>query len=199
MADDQPKAYNVFLSHAHVDAEIVEKLAKALEDEHHLRVWLDKWVLVPGEHWQQGMAKGLDEAASCAVCIGNKEVKGWFEEEIERALNRRTNDQSFRVIPVILPDGDRSLVGQFLELRTWVEFKDGIGDPEALRILKAGILGVAPGRPPESPNLEAEGIELKIARDLARLKNLREQGLIDQQVALEYQRQIVDRMINASR
>ena len=38
--------YDAFLSHSHQDAEIVEALAKRLEDDAGLRVWLDKWVLV---------------------------------------------------------------------------------------------------------------------------------------------------------
>jgi hypothetical protein len=146
MSDPKAKTYDVFLSHAHVDAEIVEKLATILEDDHQLTVWLDKWVLVPGEHWQQGMAKALDDAASCAVCIGSKTPKGWFQEEIERALNRQTRDDKFRVIPVILPDGDRSLVDQFLELRTWVEFPSTIDDAAAIYGLVCGIKGVPRGR-----------------------------------------------------
>jgi hypothetical protein len=117
-----------------------------LEDDQQLTVWLDKWVLVPGEHWQQGMAKGLNEAASCAVCIGNKTPRGWFREEIERALNRQTGDDNFRVIPVILPDGDRSLVDQFLGLRSWVEFPSTIDDADAVYGLVCGIKGVPRGR-----------------------------------------------------
>jgi hypothetical protein len=161
-----------------------------LEDEHHIRVWLDKWVLIPGEHWQQGMAKGLDEAASCAICVGSKEIQGWYKEEIGRALNRQTKDTKFRVIPVILPDGDRSLVGQFLELRTWVEFKNGIGDPEALRILRAGILGLAPGRPPK-PTVDVED-EIK---RLEVLRTLSDRQLIHEQIALEFERQLVQTLL----
>lgn len=52
MNDESPEIFDVFLSHAHLDAEIVESLGSKLEDIEGLRVWLDKWVLVPGEHWQ---------------------------------------------------------------------------------------------------------------------------------------------------
>ena len=48
--------YDAFLSHSHEDAEIVEALATRLEDDAGLRVWLDKWVLVPGEPWRQAIA-----------------------------------------------------------------------------------------------------------------------------------------------
>jgi hypothetical protein len=66
------KSYDVFLSHAHVDAEFVKKLADSLVDEHGLKVWLDQWVLVPGDLWQHDMAEGINDAGSCAVCIGGK-------------------------------------------------------------------------------------------------------------------------------
>jgi len=148
--DNQHKAFDVFLSHAHVDAEVVEKLGTRLADEGGLCVWLDRWVLVPGELWEQGLAKALAEAASCAVCIGSKTPSGWFNQEIQRALNRQTREPNFRVIPVILPGGDESLVDNFLELRTWVQFKEGIEDHDALRRLISGIKGVSPGRQPAS-------------------------------------------------
>ncbi len=62
--------YDVFLSHAHLDAALVERLGVRLEDEARLSVWLDKWVLVPGEHWQQEMAKGVDQARLCRLYWG---------------------------------------------------------------------------------------------------------------------------------
>jgi hypothetical protein len=37
------KPYDVFLSHGHVDVEVVVKIAERLEDEAGARVWLDRW------------------------------------------------------------------------------------------------------------------------------------------------------------
>ena len=51
-----------FLSHSHQDAAIVEVLAKRLEDDAGLRVWLDKWKLVPGSPWRQAMEQLIQEA-----------------------------------------------------------------------------------------------------------------------------------------
>jgi hypothetical protein len=61
MSAELAQTFDVFLSHSHGDAEIVERLGMKLEDEAQLQVWLDKWILVPGEHWQQEMARGLDQ------------------------------------------------------------------------------------------------------------------------------------------
>ncbi len=190
--------FDVFLSHAHPDAEAVELLGARLEDEANLRVWLDRWILVPGEHWQQKMAKGLEQAKTSAVCIGTNTPAGWFREEIERALNLQTIDKSFRVIPVILQDGDRSLIDNFLELRTWVDFKNGLKDNHAFHILVSGIRGIPPGR---YSDLMAENKEelLLIRHKLQRIRALRREQLIDDDIALEYQRRILDQIIEPER
>ena len=187
--------FDVFLSHAHPDADVVERLGVRLEDDAGMRVWLDKWVLVPGAHWQQEMARGLDEAKSCAVCLGAETPAGWFREEIERALNRQTRDSTFRVIPVILPSGSRGLVDNFLELRTWVEFHNEITDARALHVLLSGIRGVAPGRGPTTGGVGSDRRLVEVRETLVRIRTLRREQLIDDDIALEYQRRILDRLV----
>ncbi len=183
------ESFDVFLSHSHADAEIVESIATKLEDEAGFRVWLDKWVLVPGAHWQQEMTRGLEQAKTCAVCIGQSTPAGWFREEIEKALNRQTKDKSFRVIPVILPGGNQALVDSFLELRTWVIFKNGIQDTSAFHVLVSGINGRPPGRKISLDRLKTH------RENLDDIKKLRAEQLIDNEIALEYQRKILDQLI----
>jgi hypothetical protein len=192
MPELQGGSFDVFLSHAHVDAELVEVIGAYLEDTAALKVWLDKWILVPGEHWQQEMAKGLDQAKTCAVCIGANTPTGWFREEIERAINRQAKDADFRVIPVILPHGTSSAVDNFLELRTWVDFKNGLDDTGALHLLVSGIRGVAPGR------VTMCTVDLGMAQTrahLQRIRTLRAERLIDDDIALEFQRRLVDQLV----
>src|SRR5215207_1362630 len=122
--------YDVFLSHAHHDAELVENLAVRLADQENLQVWLDKWVLVPGEQWQPELARGLNEVKCCVICIGAHTPRGWFEQEIQLALNRQTQDPAFRVIPLLLPGAQEVDINQFLQLRTWVDLKEGLDDPD---------------------------------------------------------------------
>jgi hypothetical protein len=191
---DPTQNFDVFLSHAHGDAEVVERLCEKLTDEARLCVWLDKWMLVPGEHWQQEMARGLETAKTCAVCVSQATPKGWFMEEIERALNRQTKDPSFRVIPVILPNGDPSVVDSFLELRTWVDFKAGIEDGYAIHVLTCGILGKPLGRYQASDAASTLGLEVMRAK-LKNIRSLREEQLIDDNIALEYQRRVLDEII----
>ena len=140
------ETYDVFLSHSHTDAAYVEKLAGLLEDKQGLKSWLDKWVVIPGGSFQQEIAKGLEEAKSCAVFLGAKMAGGWFEKEYEVALNRQAEDKSFRVIPVLLPGADTKVVNTFLKLNDWVDFREEKDFEYALHRLTSGIKGVPPGR-----------------------------------------------------
>jgi hypothetical protein len=63
--------YDAFLGHSHDDVEFVEALARKLEDEAGLTVWLDRWALVPGELWQPAMARGLEQAGSLWNSLGS--------------------------------------------------------------------------------------------------------------------------------
>ena len=142
--------YDVFLSYAEPDGPAVTKIAERLVDEARLHVWLDRWVHVPGESYQQALDRGLEQAKSCAVFITPNTPVGWFQQQIERALDRQAENASFRVIPVLLPGARDSDVGNFLKLRTRVDFRDA-DQAYALHMLQSGIKGVAPGRwPPRS-------------------------------------------------
>lgn len=191
MSTEEEKDFDVFLSHSHEDAEWVEELAKRLEDSAKLRVWLDKWILVPGKHWQQEMACGLNQAKTCAVCIGEKTPEGWFKEEIEKALNRQQKDKFFRVIPVLLPKAQTVNVNDFLEMRTWVDFKNDLDNKRAFHLLVSGIQGVAPGRGLEEEEA-SEQPQIQVRDELKKLKQYRKEEIVDEVVAQEYQRKLLD-------
>jgi hypothetical protein len=194
MSAESPQPYDVFLSHSHRDSAIVEHLGAKLEDEVRFRVWLDKWVLVPGGDWQQEMAHGLEHAKTCVACIGQSTPKGWFREEIKKALNRHAKDPTFRVIPLILPGANPEIIDDFLELRTWVDFSAGLEDPYAFHCLISGILGKSPGRySPQQITLSKGTVAIR--EQLQMVMSLRADKLIDHEIAIEYQRRLLDRMI----
>jgi hypothetical protein len=189
------ESFDVFLSHGHDDAGAVSELAKRLADDALFQVWLDRWILVPGKPWQQEMAKGLNHARTCAVCIGRRTPTAWFREEIEHALNRQTKDRSFRVIPVILPGGDAGIIGDFLALRTWINFSGGLADESAFHNLISGIKGVPPGRGPQPRGTDERNMRL-VREQLVRIRALRAEQLIDDTIALEYQRRLLDQLVS---
>jgi hypothetical protein len=187
--------FDVFLSHSHDDAAWVEQLARRLEDEFGFRVWLDRWILVPGRSWQQAMAKGLEEASTCAVFIGACTPRGWFEQEVERALDLQTRNAEFRVIPVLLPDAGAEFVPAFLSLRTWADFREGHDCNYALHVLTQGIRGEPVGRwPLEPPPVPSDGLK-EYERKIVELRRLHRLGL-HEEVVIEYERKILDRWLD---
>lgn len=136
--------WDVFISHSHADRDAVAAIAARLRDEAGLRPFLDRWHLVPGDAWQTDLADALDRSAAAAVCIGPTGVAPWHNVELQTALDRAVaGDDEFRVIPVLLPDVDDDAVPRFLAQRTWVDFRPGLDDGDALRRLAAAVRGEA--------------------------------------------------------
>jgi serine/threonine protein kinase/tetratricopeptide (TPR) repeat protein len=187
------KQFDVFLSHSHTDAEWVEKnLALRLVDEHGFRVWLDKWMLIPGQSFVQGMARGIDQAHCCAVCIGEHTPLGWFKQEIQRALNRQAKDPSFRVFAILLPGAKDVYVDDFLELNIWVDFRSS-DTAYAFHVLVSGVKGEPPGRWPPKETLTMKtsaDVEAKL-RELHRFK---QENWVDPSIAVEFQRTILKKL-----
>jgi TIR domain-containing protein len=191
--------YHVFLSHSHQYEEWVEALAGRLTDEHGFKVWLDRWVLIPGQSWQQEMAKGLEEAKACAVCVGQSTPRGWFQQEVEKALNRQASDTSFRVIPVLLPDAPSDpaeIMPAFLDLRTWVNYREGADPDYAFHVLAQGIKGKPVGRwPLAKEDTLVPSTESRFAVAERQLKEFRKlsaaAGGFSEVVKIEYEQKIL--------
>ncbi|MCP5048138.1 MAG: TIR domain-containing protein, partial [bacterium] len=139
-----------FLSHNSQDKPFVEQVARWLEDEAKVPVWLDKWNLIPGDPWQEEIEKALDESHCCVVFLSSNGIDPWQNEEMRSAIESRVTEQSIRVIPVLLPGvhrpGKESKLPRFLRGLTWVSFKEKWDEPGALHQLESGIKGKKPGR-----------------------------------------------------
>lgn len=79
--------YDVFLSHASADKAVVEEIAHRLLQES-VRPFLDKWHLVPGDVWVEGLEEGLDASRTFAVFVGPNGIAPWQNEEMGSALGR---------------------------------------------------------------------------------------------------------------
>jgi len=190
--------YDVFLSYSHDDAEWVENLARRLTDQHSVKVWLDRWSLTPGKSWQQEMAKGLNEAGTCAVCIGMKTPIGWFREEIERALDLQTRNPEFRVIPVLLPEASADVVPEFVSLRTWADFRTGQDQGYAIHVLVQGIRGEPIGRWPAAAAPGGGKTLSDYERKLTELHRMKPLG-VHEEVVIEFERKILNRWFEDKR
>jgi hypothetical protein len=136
----------------------------------------------------------MGSTSCCAVCIGSRTPTGWFREEIERALNRQAADPSFRVIPVLMPDADSECISPFLELRTWADFRPDQDPDYAVHTLVCGVRGVPVGRwtPRGTPSAASPP---PVDQALRRLRELLDQQLIHDDVAIEYERLLVAHML----
>jgi hypothetical protein len=149
--------FHVFLSHNGKDKPAVEQIARLLRDEHNIKAWLDKWNLVPGEAWQDAIEDALDDCQTVAVFLGPSGIGPWENEEMRSAIEDRVQDPQRRVIPVLLPgapDNKDLDLPRFLRRATWVDFRSGLDDKEALYRLNCGIIGKAPGDQGQSINAQ---------------------------------------------
>ena len=149
---DHSTRFDVFLSHSSTDDSLVERLAEQLRARG-FRPWFDSWCLVPGSDWQQGLATGLRESASCAVLIGGVDIGAWQRPEVTVALDRAAHEPEFRVFLVLLPGMpdpfDPTAIDPFLSMRTWVDLRDGAEDMAGIDRLARAVQGLPiEGAPP---------------------------------------------------
>ena len=95
--------HDVFISHSSQDKPMVERLARALQQEG-LKPWFDKWDLAPGDRWREALEQAILDAPALLVCYGPSGTGPWQAEEVRVAIEQAVKDLSRRVIPVWLPD-----------------------------------------------------------------------------------------------
>ena len=147
MSSTLKKRYDVFLSYRLGDVVWVKALATRLAQEG-FKVWFDEWELIPGTPFQVGMARGIEESKAFAVCISEHAPAGWCENEIQKAIIQQRKDESFRVIPILMPKSTTDNVHNFLPIFSWIDFRDPARTDAAFHALKKGIQGLPPGMYP---------------------------------------------------
>ena len=140
--------YDVFFSYSWRDQTAVEGVAQTLRQQG-LRVFLDRWYLVPGRPWPQALEEVLASCRAVAVFVGSQGMGPWQQREKYLALSRQANEPQFPVIPVILPGADPAL--GFLSQNTWVDLRQRLDNPLSLEILRRAVGGDPPG-----PELRAQ-------------------------------------------
>ena len=142
------KKYDAFLSLNSQDRSAVEKIAYWLQEKENLSIWLYTWNVIPGDPLQEGMEQALSESNCCVIFLGPSGLGPWQNEEMRTALADRVSDTNFRVIPVLLPNGNHSAnkweLPSFLRRLAWVEFDSSLQDEDALHRLVCGIRGIPP-------------------------------------------------------
>jgi hypothetical protein len=151
-------SYDVFLCHNSRDKSRLRELNQRLRHEFGLTTFFDESELVGGRAWTEHIQRALASSKSCAICLGSN---GWgpfqLEGEARPALERQYHDQSFVVIPVLLPGMNPEhmmVLKDFFEKTHWVDFREDWDTPASVRKLAAAIRGTAAfpeGKPELSP------------------------------------------------
>ncbi|MEX1367082.1 MAG: TIR domain-containing protein [Nannocystaceae bacterium] len=146
--------FDVFLSHNSADKPAVEAIALRLRDEAKLNPFLDKWNLIPGEHFIPALERALERSNTVAIFFGSHGEGNWHREEKLLALVHGAEQRERRIIPVLLSAARSRPVKGFLRSRTWVD----LANADGFERLLAGILGKEPGSlsvpplPPHQPS-----------------------------------------------
>src|SRR5271165_1227080 len=95
-------AYDVFLSHSSKDKPAVRELAERLKADG-LRVWLDEWVIQPGDMIGLKVEEGLMQSRSLVLVMSQHAFASeWASLEFHTILFRDPTNQHRRFIPLRL-------------------------------------------------------------------------------------------------
>ncbi|WP_261891276.1 TIR domain-containing protein [Acaryochloris marina] len=96
--------YDVFLSHSSQDKPTVLELAEKLRADG-LRVWLDDWMIQPGDLIPAKIAEGLEQSHTLVLCMSqNAFGSDWVTLEHQTILFRDPINKERRFIPILLDE-----------------------------------------------------------------------------------------------
>jgi len=99
-----PFRYDVFLSHSGADKPVVRELAERLRAAG-LRVWLDDWIIRPGDLISAKIEEGLEQSAVLLLCMSaNAFGSDWVTLEGHTAIFRDPQNLERRFVPLRLDD-----------------------------------------------------------------------------------------------
>jgi hypothetical protein len=100
------RPYHTFLSHAHVDKTLVDKVYSWLADAK-IPAWYDSINLPAGTRIANHLPKAIENSRSMIIVVSHTSVtKGWVEHEYDMAINHQTLYPAFRIIPLRIDDTD---------------------------------------------------------------------------------------------
>ena len=96
--------YDVFLRHSAKDKAVVRPLAERLRQDG-LKVWLDEWVLKPGDSIPAKMEEGLEHSRVLVLCMSaNAFGSDWAQLESGTFRFRDPLNKERRFLPLRLDD-----------------------------------------------------------------------------------------------
>ncbi len=98
--------YDVFVSYSSKDKKGVHALARRLKNEG-LRVWLDSWVIKPGDVIPIMIRKGIEQSRTLLMCMSTSYFESeWGELESQAIVFSNPNNSERRLIPLLIEKCD---------------------------------------------------------------------------------------------
>jgi hypothetical protein len=144
--------YDVFLSHSTADKPVVRELAELLR-EAGLRVWLDDWIIKPGDLISAKIEEGLEQSAVLLLCMSSNAFgSDWVSLEGHTAIFRDPQNLERRFVPLRLDDAP---IKAMLRGYAHIDWRAGADrEGEWGRLL--GACGVVRGEDPTRASRPAE-------------------------------------------
>ena len=106
--------YDVFLSYSTQDKDVVHDLAERLKNDG-VRVWLDAWVIEPGDSIPLKIQQGIEQSRTLLMCMSPHYFESeWGKLESLSLLFRDPTNTQRRFIPVLIADCEPpDIIAQF--------------------------------------------------------------------------------------
>ncbi len=131
------RQFHAFLSHAHANKPVVDRLYAWLKETAAIPIWYDADYLPAGAMIATYLPKAIAESRAMIIVLSKASTKsGWVEEEFNAAVGHRTQFKDYRIIPIRLEECE---IPGFLQTTKWIDLLDGQLDVERANELLTGL------------------------------------------------------------
>ena len=94
--------YDIFLSYRHLNTEWVKTLRKNLENQGYT-IFIDNYEMIGGENSKTRLKYAINNSKNAIIVISEESsMSEWMEKEYEWMKERKLDDSSFRIIPILI-------------------------------------------------------------------------------------------------
>ncbi len=131
------REFDIFLSHAHRDKELVDKLDKWLTVWAGLKVWYDGRELSGGAMIATDLQNAISRCRGMLIIASDTSVqKNWVKAEYNAAMDEQSSYSDFRVVALRVDNAN--VDGLLMGGQSWIDISsDELKMEEALAIIKA--------------------------------------------------------------
>ena len=96
------KDYDIFVSYAHRDRQLVQDLAQRLHQQG-VRLWYDRWEMAPGDVLRDRISDGITRAKHFMALISKSSLESnWVKYELNSGMIEEIESGSVKVIPCLV-------------------------------------------------------------------------------------------------